>query len=72
MSYEQPLTMDRGAEGAQRMALLDLGTLESSLQDVLLEFLAGGSHQRMAVSGWHPIPCHVSLLSMALFTLSHS
>ena len=54
------------------MALLDLGTLESSLQDVLLEFLAGGSHQRMAVSGWHPIPCHVSLLSMALFTLSHS
>lgn len=56
MSYEQPLTMDRGGEGAQRTALLDLGTLESSLQEVLLEFLAGGSRQRMAVSGWHPYP----------------
>ena len=67
MPYAPSLKVDRDVEGAQRMARLDLGALESSLQQVLLELLARGNHQSMWYLAGILISCHASVLSMALF-----
>ena len=72
MSKEQSLTADRGAEKVQRTALLDLGTLESSLQWRSWNLWLVDTTNPQLLSSWHAHLCHVSLPSVALFTLFHS
>ena len=72
MSKQQPLTVDRGAERIQRIALLDLGTLESSLQQCSWNLWLVETTSPQLLSSWHAHLCRISLPSVALFTLFHS